>query len=85
MKCRKTAATIQKIVAVFCFITDAGEGCVDMPDKRPSNITDNKVVLNEQEQRLIQMIRETRYGDLRIFVSEGKPIRVEEIKKSIKL
>ena len=44
-----------------------------------------KLVLNEQETRLIQMIREMQYGDLHIFVSAGKPIRVEEMKKSIKL
>jgi hypothetical protein len=31
------------------------------------------------------MVREIKYGELLIFVYEGKPIRVEEIKKSIKL
>ena len=41
--------------------------------------------LNEQEKRLVQMIRELKYGELHIFVTEGKPVRVEEIKKSIKL
>ena len=52
-----------------------------MPDKS----SENRNSLNEQEQRLIQMIRETKYGELHIFVAEGKPVRVEEIKKSIKL
>jgi hypothetical protein len=42
-------------------------------------------ILNEQEKHLLQMIRELKYGELHIFVSEGKPVRVEEIKKSIKL
>lgn len=41
--------------------------------------------LTKQEVHLIQMIREMNYGELHIFISESKPIRVEEIKKSIKL
>jgi len=41
--------------------------------------------LTEKEQKLIQIIRELRFGDLRVFISEGQPVRVEEIKKSIKL
>lgn len=41
--------------------------------------------LYEQEKHLIQMIREMGYGELHIYISESKPIRVEEIKKSIKL
>ena len=52
-----------------------------MPDAK----TDLKITLNEQEKRLIQIIRDTNYGELRIFISEGKPVRVEEVKKSIKL
>ncbi len=46
---------------------------------------DRKHVLNEQEKRLIQIIREMKYGELHIFISDGKPVRVEEMKKSIKL
>jgi hypothetical protein len=41
--------------------------------------------LNAQEKRLIQMIRALKFGELHIFVSEGKPVRAEEIKKSVKL
>ncbi|GEM_PF-2099729 len=44
-----------------------------------------RLILNEQEIRLIQMIRDTKYGELHIFIADSKPIRVEEIKKSIKL
>ena len=43
------------------------------------------LVLNEQEERLIRMIREMKYGEMLIHVVDAKPIRVEEIKKSIKL
>ncbi len=46
---------------------------------------EKRLILNEQEQHLIRMIREIQYGELHIFIAEGKPIRVEEIKKSIKL
>ncbi len=52
-----------------------------MPDKN----TDDKINLSEQEKRLIQMVRELKFGELRIFISDGHPVRVEEIKKSIKL
>jgi len=44
-----------------------------------------RLVLNEQEIRLIQMIREMKYGEIHIFVVDSKPIRAEEIKKSVKL
>ncbi len=46
---------------------------------------EKRLVLNEQETRLIQMIRDMKYGEIHIFVAEGKPIRAEEIKKSVKL
>jgi hypothetical protein len=44
-----------------------------------------EVVLNAQEKRLILMIRAIKYGELHLYVSEGKPIRAEEIIKSVKL
>ncbi len=43
------------------------------------------LVLNEQEWRLVQMIREMKYGEIHIFVMDSKPVRAEKIKKSIKL
>lgn len=46
---------------------------------------ESEAQLTKQEKHLIQMIREMKYGELHIFISESKPIRVEEIKKSIKL
>ncbi len=52
-----------------------------MDDKK----TEAGLSLSEQEARLISMIRDIRFGELHIFVSDGKPVRVEEIKKSIKL
>lgn len=49
-------------------------------------LTNNKLLLpTEKELKLIDIIRNTDYGEIRIVVQEGKPIRIEEIKKSIKL
>lgn len=50
--------------------------------------TDQKVLsapLSESEQKLIRIIRELGYGEILIKVKDGKPIRAEEICKSIPL
>lgn len=54
-------------------------------EKMESISLESEAQLTKQEKHLIQMIREMKYGELHIFISESKPIRVEEIKKSIKL
>jgi len=43
-----------------------------------------KLEFTEKEKRLIQMIRELGYGEIRIYVTDGQPVRAEEIKKSVK-
>ena len=40
--------------------------------------------LTEKEERLIKMIRELGFGELHIYVTDGQPVRAEEIKKSVK-
>ena len=40
--------------------------------------------LSEKEERLIRLIREVQFGEIRIFVADGQPVRAEEIKKSVK-
>jgi hypothetical protein len=47
--------------------------------------TEDRLVLNEQEQHLIRMIRAMQFGEIRIFVAESKPVRAEEVKKSVSL
>jgi hypothetical protein len=37
------------------------------------------------EKQLIDMIRELKYGEIRIIIQDGKPIRAEDIKKSVVL
>ncbi len=45
----------------------------------------NKVIrLTEKEEKLIQVIRELKFGEIHIYVADGQPVRAENIKKSIK-
>lgn len=46
---------------------------------------DKQIIVNEKEEKLIKLIRATDFGDIKIVIQQGIPIRVEEIKKSIKL
>ena len=50
------------------------------------NIMEKKELqLSEQETKIIEMVRSLDFGELRVIVNNKKPIRVEEIKKSIQL
>lgn len=42
-------------------------------------------VTRKEEANLLALIREIKYGELRVIIHDGKPIRVEDIRKSIKL
>ena len=44
-----------------------------------------EVLTDEKEIKLIELIRSIGYGELRVIIQDMKPIRVEELKKSIKL
>ncbi len=41
--------------------------------------------LTEKEMKLIRMIRELKFGELQIHIADSQPVRVEEVRKSIKL
>ena len=41
--------------------------------------------LSPKEEKLLSILRKVDYGELRVIIQEGCPIRVEEVKKSIKL
>ena len=41
--------------------------------------------LSDQESELLALLRKLDYGEMRIIVQAGKPVRVEEIRKSIQL
>ena len=51
------------------------------------NLGENKDLevskLNEKERALIKLLRNIKYGDVRIVVKDGVPIRAEQVTKSI--
>jgi len=46
---------------------------------------ERKEPLTAKEEKLIAMIRDLGFGEIRIHVADGQPVRAEEIKKSVKL
>ena len=38
-----------------------------------------------QEQRFLEVIRNMEHGEVRVVITDGKPIRIEEIRKDIQL
>lgn len=36
-----------------------------------------------QEKKVIELMRTVGYGEIRVILNDGRPVRVEEIKKSI--
>ena len=42
-------------------------------------------VLSKAEMQLIELIRSLDYGELRVLIKDKRPIRVEEIRRSIQL
>lgn len=47
--------------------------------------SDNKITLSGAEKQLIEIVRSLEYGELRVMIKDKRPIRVEEIRKSIQL
>lgn len=48
------------------------------------NIPDEEKI-DEKEKKLLKIIREVGFGEIKVIVNDGRPIRIEELKKSIKL
>ena len=46
---------------------------------------DIQITVNEREKKLLELIRETKYGELKIIVQDSLPIRVQEIRESFEL
>lgn len=44
-----------------------------------------KLKFTDKEKRLVKQIRKLGFGEIKIIVQDGIPIRIEEMKKSIKL
>lgn len=41
--------------------------------------------INDKEEKLLQIMRELKFGEIKIIIQDGVPIRIEEVRKSIKL
>ena len=48
-------------------------------------VPEKELHLTGPEIKLIEIIRNLEFGEVRIVITDGKPTRIEEIKKSIKL
>ena len=46
---------------------------------------ENIITYTEKEKKLIEIIRAFKFGEMRIFIQDSEPVRVEELKNSIKL
>ena len=55
-----------------------------MADVKKTAVRAN-VFLSEQEQKVITILRELKYGEVKVVVQDGIAIRVDEIRKSIKI
>ena len=47
--------------------------------------SEQKIVLTKAEKQLLELIRTLDYGEIRVMIKDKKPIRVEEIRRSIQL
>ena len=43
------------------------------------------IILTREEEKLIRLIRSIGYGEVRVIIKERKPVRAEEIRRSIQL
>jgi hypothetical protein len=46
---------------------------------------EKNIILTKAEKQLIELIRSLHYGEVRVMIKDNKPIRVEEIRRSIQL
>lgn len=43
------------------------------------------VLTDEREQKLLDVIHEIGFGEIKVIINDGRPVRIEEVRKSIKL
>ena len=46
---------------------------------------EKNMVLTKAEKQLIELIRSLDFGEIRVMIKDNRPIRVEEIRRSIQL
>ena len=49
------------------------------------NPAGDKLRLTEKEKKLVEMMRAVKFGEMRVIIQDFEPVRVEEIKSSVKL
>ena len=47
--------------------------------------SEKNMVLTKAEKQLIEVIRALDYGEVRVMIKDNRPIRVEEVRRSIQL
>ena len=47
--------------------------------------SEGRFVITKAERQILELIRSLDYGEIRIMIKDRKPIRVEEIRRSIQL
>lgn len=47
--------------------------------------SEKDMALTKAEKQLIELVRSLDYGELRVMIKDSRPIRVEEIRKSVQL
>jgi hypothetical protein len=52
-------------------------------DQRPADQT--SLVLSDREKKVIRILREVKYGEIKVVVQDGIPVRMDEVRKSIKI
>jgi len=55
-----------------------------LAENKPS-ADSGKFILSEPEKKVIAILREIKYGEVKVVVQDSIPIRVDEIRKSIKI
>lgn len=48
-------------------------------------VAESKLILTKAELQLIRLIRTLDYGEVRVMIKDGKPVRAEEVRRSIQL
>ena len=52
---------------------------------KKKDIVKNGDSLTEKEKKLLEIIRATEYGEIKITIQDKQPVSIDELKKSIKL
>jgi len=72
---------LRRKAAAAVFVTAVAFFCLGVNQMQNSS----DIIFTKAEKQLIQIIRSLDFGEVRVIIKDSKPIRVEEIRKSIQL